>query len=405
MYSDKIARFYKKTQRYHLSALFLLTLSLFNILSIVLSNFGSAFTSELISNNIEIAKKIDGTDRVEATIKSNNDNSSWFSLNQYHIGRFASLYENNSIYLDYSAIAADTFKLDEDNLDVVDEPLKIYGFASEKNSSAPLGVKVVRGQYVKYDSTGNDSADSNPCLISTSYAKTLMNIYGITDQDNLIGRLVYQEKLSIPLYISGICEDSFLSNDYSSDENLFIIANYICFSARFNGEQIKLKLLNQYYTNYSLFNYLFRYICPIEGNSTLNISFDENEWIIEEALAVAEGSIDDFSSMFYIFLGLFFVAGYCYCILQNRNKRFFKKQENSANQIEQIIYLFLFFALSLSISYFINHAYLFSIHISTRLSSSALYSVTYLLLFIFGFLLSRIIQNNLQSKKKAILPL
>ncbi len=259
----------------------LILLSVINLLTILIGNFGYSMPIENFCNNISICNVEQNTNKVRCELKTKENKNQYFFLNWSAVKAVSTKGKNNSVYFEYSQYSSDSFIVENFT------PQSLFSYASFGISNAsegyvPLDLKIISGKYNSndYDITQNVDFDSTlPIMISESFVKLY---FGEEKYENVVGT---KSKAfgNIQYEVKAIVSDKCLCTNYTNVP--FVITNYRCLSSKLDGEILVMKLdRSKYATNFSIMNLAINWYLanPFAKTSHCELHVPKDEWAVSE---------------------------------------------------------------------------------------------------------------------------
>lgn len=355
-----------------------------------ITNFNSINIADYLANIVHI--ETNGNGRFEFNLES-KDNNAWFNYNFNAVSGISCLNSMNSSYMSYNY--AKITRINDYSNSLFDDEIETIGITNGKEKFVPIGLEILYGDYSSnnYDCLIKNENDLYSTIISESLANKIVDFdNSITSISEVVGTKIYLND-SVTLFVDCIAKDSCLANNYSNS-CLFVASNYLAFSRKLLNETMVFKLIDNYYSNYTLFNKIF-----IVGNfprffreaRTLSVNFPDKEWIIKEAEIVYYNEETNLSVLLIICVLLYLPLGYfsrklgilCVC-----------KKESS---IKCFSFLFLYLLFFFCAQEIFNGLIMFDIHINTKLAFSGVIEFSIIIIYIIGYLLNRLIKKDINN--------
>lgn len=359
-----------------------------NIISF-LSSSSLSNIPEIAANHVSVLAKKDDLKRANISI---SDEYNLLSINKYHVCMMSYIGKNNSIFGTYPELCDNAIR--NDNQDLTINNVDMFGLTNYGDgyvygtTDIPYGITIIEGNYSPTEPLFSDSSPTTGCVISEGVRNKLFS-----REESAIGKTISFNKddETTELSIVAVAKDTCLCNDFK--ESPFILANFVALQ-RLNGGKccLKLRLKDNYYTNYSIFHTLFSKVY-INGYSTNKLSLDFGDERLNSFvyLSVTKNSVQkNVSFLVIVSFGLEGISAFIFLY-------FYKKIKIKISKSGTTLFAFGSLLVSYLLGLCTNHLFMNHTYLSTRSSIITIVTIANVAIFIACYsLLSHIIKGKNQ---------
>ena len=342
---------------------------------------------EIVANHISVLTKDDVLGRSNISIC---DESGLLAINEYHVRMMSYIGKNNSIFGTYPDLCINTIKNEKQDSSI--ENVNVFGLTNYGDgyvygtTDIPYGATIIEGEFSPTNPLFLDDSSTFGCIISESVKNSLFQV-----SDSAIGKTItlnYKDAKA-EFSIIAVAKDSSLCSNYNKAP--FIIANFAILQKLNEGKCcLKLRLEDNYYTNYSIFHIFFSHVY-IKGYSMDKLLLDFGDDYLNSfvySFAAKELEQNNMSFLIVISLALELTNAFAFAFIFSRNHI-----TATAARVTFIAFSSLLVSYILSLCF--NHHYFNYAYLNTRASIITIVVFINVIFFSLGlFLFSRIFKEK-----------